>query len=185
LRPLRPSLEHRHGCTLQRGKSWRLLLYLHLSLLELGYHLLINLLLHLHLILEIGLLGLSRLRGDSTVGVGPGRIAITGLLIFSLGLTKEFLIVLEIDTGLTGAIVGDELLQTGLHTVGHRGTDEGILVSDVDGDDHGLLIDVADNILVDGLHDFGLFLGQFEGVDLRARLLFLVTKKTEESLRGL
>jgi len=92
-----------------------------------------NALLHLHLILEIGLLGLSRLGGDSTVGVGPGRIAITGLLIFGLGLTKEFLIVLEIDTGLTGAIVGDELLQTGLHTIGHRSTDEGILISDIDG----------------------------------------------------
>ena len=119
------------------------------------------------------------------MGVGPSRITITGLLIFGLGFAKEFLIVLQIDTGLTSAIVGDELLQTSLHTISHRGTDEGILIGDVDGDDHGLLIDVADNILVDGLHDVGLFLGQFEGVDLRAGLLFLITKETEESLRGL
>lgn len=81
------------------------------------------------------------------------------------GLTGELLVILEIDTGLLGAVVGDELLQTLLHAVGHQGTDERILILHVNRDDHGLLVDIARHFLVEELRNIGLLLRELEGVD--------------------
>ena len=160
-------------------------MYLHLGLLELGYYLLIDPLLHLHLILEIGLLGLGRLGTDPSMGVGIGDIAIAHYIIFGLGLDKEFLIILEIDTGLRRTVVGDEFLQTGLHRVSQCGTDQRILIGHVDGYHEGLLVDITDYILINGLGNIGLLLSQFERIDLRYFLFLFCTKETEEGFHTL
>jgi hypothetical protein len=44
------------------------------------------------------------------VGVGIGGTPETGLLVTGLGLLEELLIVGQVDTGLAGTVVGDEIL---------------------------------------------------------------------------
>ena len=100
------------------------------------------------------------------------------------GLTGELLVILEIDTGLPGAVVGDELLQTLLHAVGHQGTDERILIRHVNRDDHGLLVDIARHFLGKELRNTGLLLRELEGVDGVGLFLFLAAKETEETTDG-
>ena len=97
------------------------------------------------------------------------------------GLTGELLVVLEIDTGLLGAVVGDELLKTFLDAVGHDGTDQGILILHIDGDHHGLLVDIAVDPLVEELNDPGLGFRQLEGIEL-VGLFFLTTEETAEGI---
>ena len=100
------------------------------------------------------------------------------------GLTGELLVILKIDTGLTGAVVGDELLQAFLHAVGHQSTDQRILINHIDGDDHGLLVDIARHFLGKELRNTGLLLRELEGVDGVGLLLILTAKQTEKATDG-
>ena len=79
-------LEDGHCGALERGKGRGFFLNLHFGLLQLGYHLLVDLLLHLHLNLQLCLFGLATLRSDCPMGVGISGIALTSLLVFGLGL---------------------------------------------------------------------------------------------------
>lgn len=167
--------------TLDGGEGRGLLLHLRLGGDELGRGGVIGVVLQLHLILQIGLLGTDTLEDQGLVGIDELNIELTGMDIALTGLTGELLVILEIDTGLTGAVVGDELLQAFLHAVGHDGTDQGILVLDIDGDHHGLLVDIAVDLLIEELDDTGLGLRQLEGIE--GLDLFLLT--AEETADGL
>ena len=157
--------------TLECRESGGLLLHLHLCLLHLSYNLLIDLLLDLHLVEQVGPLGLSTLGTDITMGIGKAGIGIACLLIALFGLGKDFLIVFQILADFRGTIIGDKCLQTSFYRVSHRSTDHRILIGDIDGDNHGLVIDIADDILINGLAYVCLFLGQTERINLVFRRL--------------
>ena len=100
-----------------------------------------------------------------------------GLLVPLLGFLIEFLAVGQVDAGLAGAVVSDEVLQAYLYGVRHGGGNERVLVGDIDGDDHGLIVNVAYHFASHDFHDSHLLLGQAEGVDLGALFRFLVGNK--------
>ena len=81
------------------------------------YDLLIDLLLHIHLVLKVSLLCLRTLRGHVTVTIREASISFTSLFIFRLSLSIKFLVVLEVYTSLRSTIIGYEFLQTGLYGV--------------------------------------------------------------------
>ena len=169
------------GGTLDGGEGRGLLLHLRLGSKELGRSGVIGVVLQLHLVLEVGLLGTDTLEDQGLVGIDKLDIELTGMDIALTGLTGEFLVVLEIDTGLLGAVVGDELLEALLDTVGHDGTDQRILILDIDGDHHGLLVDIAVDPLVEELDNLGLGFRQLEGIEL-VGLFFLTTEETADGL---
>ena len=82
------------------------------------------------------------------VGINEFSIFLTSLLITFLGLSTNLLIVFKINTNLRCSISRDKVLKAGLHTISHGGTDHRILVGDINRNDHRLLINIADNLLV-------------------------------------
>ena len=117
-------------------------------------------------VLQLRLPAAHTLQENLLVGIGEGRIPLTGIVITLLRLSTDLLVILQVDACLAGAIVCDEALQACLYRVGHGGSNQRVLVCDIDGDDHRLLVDIANDLLADGLNDLSLFLRQFEGVDL-------------------
>ena len=97
-----------------------------------------------------------------------------------LSLCIDLLIVFQIDSCLTGSIVGDSILETQFHRVGHCGTDHGILIGHLDADDHGLLVNFADDLLIQRFYDTGLSLGQAERINLFVWLWHGIREKTEK-----
>ena len=154
------------GGTLEGGEGRGLLLHLGLGVLQLGGDGIVGIELQLHLVLQVVELGAHTLEDDILVGIAERGIELTGLVVLTLGLDIELLIVLQVLTGLAGAVVGDELLQTCLDGVGNSGTDEGVLVGNLNGDDEGLLIDITLDTAIDGSGDSGLTFGQTEGIDI-------------------
>ena len=124
---------------------------------ELGGYLGEGVVLDLHVVLEFDLTLTDRLQDDVVVGIDKLSIEATSLVVTGLGLGIEFLVVLQIHTGLTGTIVGDEVLQAGLDRISHRGADDGILIFDVNRNHHRLFINVADDVFINSLHNLGLF----------------------------
>ena len=167
---------------LEGGERRCLFLHLRLSSKKLRRYLLVGVVLQLHLVLKISLALPHRLQNDILIGISKLRITLTRLIITRLGLGSYLTVVLQIDTGLTGAVVCDELLQTGLDRVGHVRTNHCILIRDIDGDDHRLLVDIADNILIDGLDNLGLILGQTKRIDFFVHLFFLALEDAEKGL---
>ena len=78
--------------------------------LQLGRHLRVCTKLQLNLIFELVLLALLPCEDGMPVGVGIGGTPEAGLFITGLGFLEEFLIVGQVDTGLAGTVVGDEIL---------------------------------------------------------------------------
>ena len=132
---------------LERGEGRSGFLHPHLSLLDLTDQLLIDRTLKLHIIFQLGPLLAGCLQEDLLIAVSIANKGVTGLLVTLLGFCEHFLIMFQVNTNLTGAIVGDGLLKSHLHRVGHRGTDHGILVGHLDADDHGLLVNITDDLL--------------------------------------
>ena len=145
------------GGALKGGKGGGLLLHAGLGVLELYGDGIIGVELQLHLVLKVVELGANALEDDVLVGIAEGGVELAGTVVLALGLSIDFLVVGEVGTNLAGAIVGDEALQAVLDGVGHGGTDKGILIDDLNGDDQRLFVHIAPDTFVDHLRDGGLF----------------------------
>ena len=74
------------------------------------------------------------------MGIGIGGIATGRLLIGGIGVGIALLEMLQIGACLTGAVVGDEVLQARTHRVDKDGCHKRVLVDGRDGDDARFLV---------------------------------------------
>ena len=150
---------------MERGEGGSFLLHLSLGGQHLSCHLLVGVELQLHVIFQFGQPAARALQDDVLVGVGKLGVKAAGPVVAGLGLALNLLVVLQVYAHLRRAVVGNEFLKSRLDRIGHGGANDGILVGDLYGDDHGLLVNVADDAVVQSLDHGSLLAGQPEGVE--------------------
>lgn len=99
------------SCTFDNSEGWGAFLHFRLCRLILSDHGSISIKFELHIILHIFLLCFHTCKLHIGIGICIGTVALTCLVVITLGFSNEFFIVLLVNASLARAVIGDKYLQ--------------------------------------------------------------------------